>query len=72
MVSRAVILSAAKDPGIYFQRNTEMLRFAQHDNSDFFSNLLEPALSAPPSRSGAAKGRQCRAKARRYKEEECR
>ncbi len=56
MVSRAVILSAAKDPGIYFQRNTEMLRFAQHDNSDFFSNLL---------------GRQCRAKARRYQQEEC-
>ncbi len=56
MVSRGVILSAAKDPGIYFQRNTEMLRFAlyrtvrgfaQHDNSDFFSNLLETRRRGP-------------------------
>jgi hypothetical protein len=35
-----VVLSAAKDPRICFQANTEMLRFAQHDRSAFFSTLV--------------------------------
>ena len=30
-----VIVSVANDPGICFQGNTEMLRFAQHDNLGF-------------------------------------
>jgi hypothetical protein len=35
-----VITGAVNDPSIYFQRNTEMLRLAQHDNLALFSNLI--------------------------------
>jgi len=35
MPINAVILSVAKNLGIYFRGNTGMLRFAQHDNLTF-------------------------------------